>query len=72
MSRALSDIIKAYTNMDIENLDGPEISAAQKGLLSRTKPTMKSSVDNTSPVYYIGQQMKVVRKYRDEIKNNGT
>mgnify|MGYP003137076806 FL=1 len=71
MSRALSDIVRTYYNMDIENLDGPEIAETSKGLLSR-KPAMKNNTDKSGPAYYIGQQMKVIRKHRDEIKTNGT
>ena len=71
MSRALSDIIRTYYNMDIENLDGPENAEAPKGLLGR-KPVMNNSTDKSGPAYYVGQQMKVIRKNRDEIKTNGT
>ena len=71
MSRALSDIVRTYYNMDIENLDGPKNTEAPKGLLGR-KPAMKNSTDKSGPAYYVGQQMKVIRKNRDEIKTNGT
>ena len=53
--------------MDIENLDTKEKVKSNTSFL--TKPKTTSSFDNTKGQVRIGRQMKLIRKYRDEIKN---
>jgi len=70
MSRALTDIVRAYKNMDIENIKDDEVSPVSKGLLTK-KPVNKSSdsLDMSNPVMRVAKQMKVIRKHRDDAKN---
>jgi flagellar basal body rod protein FlgF len=70
MSRALPDIVRAYKNMDIENIKSDVESPVAKGLLAK-KNINKSNdaMDMTNPLMRIGKQMKVIRKHRDELKN---
>lgn len=63
----IQNLIQAYNNMDIENLDTKEKVKSNTSFL--TKPKTTSSFDNTKGQVRIGRQMKLIRKYRDEIKN---
>ena len=67
MSRALKDIVAAYNNMDIENLPTAAVEKETTGLLAK-RPNV-SSMDYGNPAVRVGKQMRVIRKYRDEIKN---
>ena len=69
MSRALKDIVSAYNNMDIENLPTTKMDVKTNGLLSKRPSTMASGLDYKSPAVRIGEQMRVIRKYRNEVKN---
>ena len=67
MSRALKDIVAAYNNMDIENLPTSRVETPSNGLVSKRMST--TGIDYNSPAVRVGEQMRVIRKYRDEIKN---
>jgi hypothetical protein len=71
MSRALTDIVKAYYNMDIENMPSDKPEKSTGGLLSKTTMNnkMKDGLDLSNPAVRVAKQMQVIRKHRDEIKN---
>lgn len=70
MSRALTDIVRAYKNMDIENMPSDAPKQNTKGLLSKTRNFNSSSaLDINNPNVRIAKQMQIVRRHRDEIKN---
>lgn len=71
MSRALTDIVKAYNNMDIENMPSDKPKKSKAGLLSKTSMNseMNESLDLSNPAIRVAKQMQVIRKYRDELKN---
>tara|TARA_R100000329_G_C7574695_1_gene203508 strand:+ start:621 stop:836 length:216 start_codon:yes stop_codon:yes gene_type:complete len=69
MSRALTDIVLAYKNMDIENLNMPSEKTESKGLLNRTTPATRN-LDYSSPAVRVGMQMQTIRKYREQNKND--
>ena len=71
MSRALTDIVKAYYNMDIENMPSDTPEKPTGGLLSKTTMNnkMKDGLDLSNPAVRVAKQMQVIRKHRDEIKN---
>jgi hypothetical protein len=71
MSRALTDIVKAYYNMDIENMPSDKPEKPTGGLLSKTTAGNKMSkgLDLSNPAVRVAKQMQVIRKHRDEIKN---
>lgn len=70
MSRALSDIVRAYKNMDIENMEVAEPRAESKGLLKKTASSSSKGLDYTNPAVRVGKQMQAVRKFREQIKND--
>ena len=70
MSRALTDIVRAYYNMDIENMPSDNVEKPKGGLLSKTTSNkMNDGLDLSNPAVRVGKQMQVIRKHRDEIKN---
>ena len=70
MSRALTDIVKAYYNMDIENMPSDKPEKPTGGLLSKTTSNkMNDGLDLSNPAVRVAKQMQVIRKHRDEIKN---
>jgi len=71
MSRALTDVVKAYYNMDIENIPSDTSEKPKGGLLSKTSTNnkMNDGLDFSNPAVRVAKQMQVIRKYRDEIKN---
>jgi len=71
MSRALTDIVKAYYNMDIENMPSDKPAKSTSGLLSKrtSSNSMSEGLDLSNPAVRVAKQMKVIRKHRDEIKN---
>ncbi len=71
MSRALTDIVKAYRNMDIENMPSDKPKKSTGGLLSKTSTNnnMSNGLDLSNPAVRVAKQMQVIRKHRDEIKN---
>ena len=71
MSRALTDIVRAYYNMDIENMPSDKPEKPTGGLLSKTTAGNKMSegLDLSNPAVRVAKQMQVIRKHRGEIKN---
>lgn len=71
MSRALTDIVKAYYNMDIENMPSDKPEKPRGGLLAKTTMNnkMQGGLDLSNPAVRVAKQMQVIRKHRDEIKN---
>ena len=70
MSRALTDVARAYYNMDIENIPSDKSEKPKGGLLSKTTMNkMNNGLDLSNPLVRVGKQMQVIRNYRDEIKN---
>ena len=70
MSRALTDIVKAYYNMDIQNMPKDTPEKPKGGLLSKTSMgKMDSGLDLSNPAVRVAKQMQIVRRHRDEIKN---
>ena len=71
MSRALADIVRAYNNMDIENLEQRTEMPVSDGLLTKKNPSSNSSsgIDYTKPAVRVAKQMQIIRNHRDEIKN---
>lgn len=70
MSRALTDIVTAYKNMDIENLGTVEPKTESKGLLTKTTMPKGKNIDYSSPAVRVGKQMQIVRKFREQNKND--
>ncbi len=70
MSRALTDIVTAYKNMDIENLEAAEPKAEPKGVLTKTTRPKGKSRDYSKPAVRVGKQMQIVRKFREQNKND--
>jgi len=70
MYRALTDIVRAYKNMDIENMPSDKPDKPKGGLLAKTSnATNMSGLDLTNPAVRVAKQMQLIRKYRDDIKN---
>lgn len=70
MSRALTDIVRAYYNMDIENMPNDKPEKPKSGLLSKTSMgKTDSGLDLSNPAVRVAKQMQIVRRHRDEIKN---
>lgn len=71
MSRAHTDIVKAYYNMDIENMPSDKPAKSTSGLLSKrtSSNSMSEGLDLSNPAVRVAKQMQVIRKHRDEIKN---
>lgn len=70
MSRALTDVVRAYYNMDIENMPSDTPEKPKGGLLSKTSMGKKDSgLDLSNPAVRVAKQMQIVRRHRDEIKN---
>lgn len=71
MSRAHTDIVRAYYNMDIENMPSDKPTKSTSGLLSKTTKSnnMSKGLDLSNPAVRVAKQMQVIRKHRDEIKN---
>jgi hypothetical protein len=70
MSRALTDVVKAYYNMDIENMPSDQPEKQTGGLLAKPKSNkLDSGLDISNPAVRVAKQMQVIRKYRDENKN---
>ena len=70
MSRALTDIVRAYYNMDIENMPSDKPEKPKGGLLSKTSMSKTDSgLDLSNPAVRVAKQMKVIRDFREEIKN---
>ena len=68
MSRALTEIVRAYKNMDIENMPSDEPEQPKGGLLSKTSMgRMNSGLDLSNPAVRVAKQMQVIRKYRNEV-----
>ena len=71
MSRALTEIVRAYNNMDLENMPSDTPEKSKCGLLSKTSMNnkMKDGLDLSNPAMRVAKQMQVIRKHRDEFKN---
>ena len=71
MSRAHTDIVRAYYNMDIENMPSDKPEKSTGGLLSKTTKSNKinEGLDLSNPAVRVAKQMQVIRRHRDEIKN---
>jgi hypothetical protein len=71
MSRAHTDIVRAYYNMDIENMPSDKPAKSTSGLLSKrtSSNSMSEGLDLSNPAVRVAKQMQVIRKHRDEIKN---
>lgn len=71
MSRALTDIVRAYYNMDIENMPSDKPEKQTGGLLSKTSASnkMNDGLDLSNPAVRVAKQMQVIRRHRDDIKN---
>ena len=70
MSRALTDVVRAYYNMDIENMPNDKPEKPKSGLLSKTSMgKTDSGLDLSNPAVRVAKQMQIVRRHRDEIKN---
>ena len=70
MSRALTDVVRAYYNMDIENMPSDKLEKPKSGLLSKTTMNkMDKGLDLSNPVVRVAKQMKVIRDFREENKN---
>jgi hypothetical protein len=70
MSRALTDVVRAYYNMDIENMPSDTPEKPKGGLLSKTSMAkIDSGLDLSNPAVRVAKQMQIVRRHRDEIKN---
>ena len=70
MSRALTDIVRAYYNMDIENMPSDQPEKQTGGLLAKPKSNkFDSGLDTSNPAVRVAKQMQVIRRHRDEIKN---
>ncbi len=70
MSRALTDIVRAYYNMDIENMPSDQPEKQIGGLLAKPKSKkFDSGLDISNPAVRVAKQMQVIRRHRDEIKN---
>lgn len=70
MSRALTDVVRAYYNMDIENMPSDTPEKSKSGLLSKPNMgKMDSGLDLSNPAVRVAKQMQIVRRHRDEIKN---
>tara|TARA_R100001460_G_scaffold21505_1_gene43907 strand:+ start:1952 stop:2173 length:222 start_codon:yes stop_codon:yes gene_type:complete len=64
----------AYANMDIENFnDDLDTQETKSGLLApRKKPMGNMNKEMASqPAYRVAQHMKVLRKHREAMKQNG-
>tara|TARA_R110002012_G_scaffold304668_1_gene508292 strand:+ start:2388 stop:2603 length:216 start_codon:yes stop_codon:yes gene_type:complete len=70
MSRALTDVARAYYNMDIENMPSDKPEKPKGGLLSKSSMNkMNNGLDLSNPVVRVAKQMKVIRDFREEVKN---
>ena len=70
MSRALTDVARAYYNMDIENMPSDTPKKQKGGLLSKTSMgKTDSGLDLSNPAVRVAKQMKIIRDFREEIKN---
>jgi len=71
MSRAHTDIVRAYYNMDIENMPSDKPAKLTGGLLSKKtlSNNMSEGLDLSNPAVRVAKQMQVIRRHRDEIKN---
>ena len=71
MSRAHTDIVRAYYNMDIENMPSDKPTKSTSGLLSKktSSNNMSEGLDLSNPAVRVAKQMQVIRKHRDELKN---
>tara|TARA_R100000426_G_scaffold46533_3_gene34859 strand:- start:2588 stop:2803 length:216 start_codon:yes stop_codon:yes gene_type:complete len=70
MSRALPDVVRAYYNMDIENMPSDTPEKPKGGLLSKTSMgKTESGLDLSNPAVRVAKQMKVIRDFREESKN---
>ena len=70
MSRALTDIVRAYYNMDLENMPSDKSEKPKGGLLSKTSMNKTDSgLDLSNPAVRVAKQMKVIRDFREENKN---
>jgi len=73
MSRALTDIVRAYKNMDIENLPSEVAEKPKGGLLAKSRDmSMSEGLDYDNPAVRVGKQMQIIRRHRDEINNDRT
>ena len=70
MSRALTADVRAYYNMDLENMPSDKPEKPTGGLLSKTSMgKTDSGLDLSNPAVRVAKQMKVIRDFREEIKN---
>ena len=70
MSRSLTDIVRAYYNMDLENMPSDKPEKPTGGMMAKTKSNkFNSGLDLSNPVVRVAKQMKVIRDFREEIKN---
>jgi len=70
MSRAHTDIVRAYYNMDIENMPSELPEKPSGGLLAKPmKNKFDKGLDLSNPAVRVAKQMQVIRRHRDEIKN---
>ena len=70
MSRSLTDIVRAYYNMDLENMPSDKPEKPTGGMMAKTKSNkLNSGLDLSNPAVRVAKQMKVIRDFREEIKN---
>ena len=73
MSRALIDIVRAYKNMDIENMPSDQPQKQTGGLLAKPKTNkFDSGLDISNPVVRVAKQMQIIRRHREEVKNGSS
>jgi hypothetical protein len=70
MSRSLTDIVRAYYNMDLENMPSDKPEKPTGGMMAKPKSNkFNSGLDLSNPAVRVAKQMKVVRDFREENKN---
>jgi hypothetical protein len=70
MSRSLTDIVRAYYNMDLENMPNDKPEKPTGGMMAKpTSNKFNSGLDLSNPAVRVAKQMKVIRDFREEIKN---
>lgn len=67
MSRALTNLVTAYRNMDIENMPAEKNEDKPSGGLLVKKEKATGGLDYSNPAVRVASQMRIIRKYRDDI-----
>ncbi len=66
MSRALTNIVRAYKSMDLENMPSDTPEKSKGGLLSKTSMgKTDSGLDLSNPAVRVAKQMQIIRNYRN-------